>query len=56
MDINVIVVGRGPAGVITILTAQSVYPDKSNCVIKEIKDRVIPCAIRGKCQIREIWN
>jgi flavin-dependent dehydrogenase len=34
MGINVIVVGGGPAGVITALTAKSVYPEKSVCVIK----------------------
>ena len=35
----------GPAGIITALTAKSVYPEKSVCVIKEIGDGVIPCAI-----------
>jgi NADH oxidase (H2O2-forming) len=42
---HVIVVGGGPAGMITALTAKSVYPDKSVCVVKEIGDGVIPCAI-----------
>ena len=45
MEANVIIVGGGPAGVITALTAKSVYPEKSVCVIKEIGDGVIPCAI-----------
>ena len=45
MDVNVIIVGGGPAGIITALTAKSVYPEKSVCVIKEIGDGVIPCAI-----------
>ena len=45
MQINVIIVGGGPAGVITALTAKSVYPEKSVCLIKEIGDGVIPCAI-----------
>ena len=45
MQIDVIIVGGGPAGVITALTAKSVYPEKSVCVIKEIGDGVIPCAI-----------
>ncbi len=45
MEANVIIVGGGPAGVITALTAKSVYPEKSVCVIKEIGDSVIPCAI-----------
>lgn len=45
MNTNVIVIGGGPAGIITALTAKSVYPEKSVCVIKEIGDGVIPCAI-----------
>ena len=45
MNVNVIVLGGGPAGIITALTAKSVYPEKSVCVIKEIGDSVIPCAI-----------
>ncbi len=45
MKRDVVIVGGGPAGVITALTARSVYPDKSVCVIKEIGDGVIPCAI-----------
>ncbi len=45
MNVNVIVVGGGPAGMITALTAKSVYPGKSVCLIKDIGDGVIPCAI-----------
>lgn len=45
MEKDVVIVGGGPAGVITALTAKSVYPDKSVCVIKEIGDGVISCAI-----------
>ena len=45
LNVNVIVIGCGPAGIITALTAKSVYPEKSVCVIKEIGDGVIPCAI-----------
>ena len=45
MEFNVIVVGGGPAGIITALTTKSVYPEKSVCLIKEIGDSVIPCAI-----------
>lgn len=45
MDVNIIIVGGGPAGVITALTAKNVYPDKSVYLIKEIGDGVIPCAI-----------
>jgi NADPH-dependent 2,4-dienoyl-CoA reductase/sulfur reductase-like enzyme len=45
VNVSVIVIGGGPAGIITALTAKSVYPEKSVCVIKEIGDGVIPCAI-----------
>ena len=45
MKCDVIVVGGGPASIITALTAKSVYPGRSVCIIKEIGDGVIPCAI-----------
>jgi NADPH-dependent 2,4-dienoyl-CoA reductase/sulfur reductase-like enzyme len=45
MEANVIIIGGGPAGIITALTAKSVYPEKSVCLVKEIGDGVIPCAI-----------
>ncbi|MFH1985661.1 MAG: FAD-dependent oxidoreductase [Pseudomonadota bacterium] len=45
MKCDVVIVGGGPAGVITALTAKSVYPEKSVCIIKDIADGVIPCAI-----------
>ena len=49
MNADVIIIGGGPAGIITALTAKSVYPDKSVCLIKEIGDGVIPCAIPYDC-------
>ena len=45
MDVNVIIVGGGPADIITALTAKSIYPEKSVFLIKDIGDSVIPCAI-----------
>ena len=51
METNVIIIGGGPAGIITALTANSVYPEKSVCLIKEIGDSVIPCTIPYMMQI-----
>ena len=45
MESNVVIVGGGPAGIITALTVKNVYPEKSVLLIKEIGDSVIPCAI-----------
>ena len=45
MNCNVVIVGGGPAGIITALTAKSVYPEKSVCIVKDVGDGVIPCAI-----------
>ena len=45
MKKDIVVIGGGPGGVITAMTAKSIYPDKSVCVIRAIKDGVIPCAI-----------
>jgi NADH oxidase (H2O2-forming) len=45
MEANVVIVGGGPAGIITALSTKSVYPEKSVFLIKDIGDGVIPCAI-----------
>lgn len=45
MKKDILIIGGGPAGMITALTAKSVYPENSVCLVKEIGDGVIPCAI-----------
>ena len=45
MKKNIVIIGGGPAGIITALTAKSVNPAKSVCVVKDIGAGVIPCAI-----------
>jgi NADH oxidase (H2O2-forming) len=45
MKKDILIIGGGPAGIITALTARSVYPEKSVCLVKAIGDGVIPCAI-----------
>ncbi|MCF7803149.1 MAG: FAD-dependent oxidoreductase [Candidatus Marinimicrobia bacterium] len=42
---DVIVIGGGPAGVITALTALRYYPDKSVTLIKNQEVGIIPCGI-----------
>jgi len=45
MDKGTVIIGGGPAGVITALTARSVHPEKPVRLVKDIGDGVIPCAI-----------
>ncbi|KJS32876.1 MAG: pyridine nucleotide-disulfide oxidoreductase [Desulfatitalea sp. BRH_c12] len=45
MKKDILIIGGGPAGMITALTAKSVYPHRSVCLIKDVGDGVIPCAI-----------
>lgn len=42
---DIIVIGGGPAGVITALTARRYYPDKSITLIKSQEVGIIPCGI-----------
>ena len=45
MKYDVIVVGGGPAGIITAITAKKYYPDKKILLINNVSDGVIPCGI-----------
>ncbi len=45
MNVDTVIVGGGPAGAVTALTAKAIHPEKSMCLIKSVGDGVIPCAI-----------
>jgi len=45
MQSDVVIIGGGPAGIVTAMTTKRVYPDVSVLMTKEIGDGVIPCAI-----------
>ena len=45
MNYNIIVIGGGPAGIISAITARKNYPDKKVLLIKNISAGVIPCGI-----------
>ncbi len=44
-ETNVLVVGGGPAGVVTAVTARKYYPDKKVMLIRDKEKGVIPCGI-----------
>jgi NADH dehydrogenase FAD-containing subunit len=43
--VNIIVVGGGPAGIISAVTARKYYPDKNILVIRNVATGCIPCGI-----------
>ncbi|MFA4989379.1 MAG: FAD-dependent oxidoreductase [Candidatus Omnitrophota bacterium] len=43
--VDILIIGAGPAGVVSAVTARKYYPSKSILVIKDIEDGVIPCGI-----------
>jgi len=45
MKYDIIVVGGGPAGIISAVTARKYYPNKRVLLIKSIGNGVIPCGI-----------
>ncbi|MBU1062302.1 MAG: FAD-dependent oxidoreductase [Candidatus Omnitrophica bacterium] len=42
---DVLVIGGGPAGIVSAVTARKYYPDKNILMIKDIENGVIPCGI-----------
>jgi len=42
---DILVIGGGPAGIVSAITARKYYPDKNILVMKDVKDGVIPCGI-----------
>ena len=44
-NVNVLVIGAGPAGIISAVTARKYYPAKKIAVMKNIDKGVIPCGI-----------
>ncbi|MBU0503056.1 MAG: FAD-dependent oxidoreductase [Candidatus Omnitrophota bacterium] len=43
--VDILIIGAGPAGVVSAVTARKYYPAKSIMVMKDIADGVIPCGI-----------
>ena len=43
--VDVLVIGAGPAGIISAVTARKYYPEKSISVMKSIDKGVVPCGI-----------
>jgi len=42
---DILIVGGGPAGIVTAFTAKKYYPQKKITVIKNVRNGVIPCGI-----------
>ncbi|RLF92645.1 pyridine nucleotide-disulfide oxidoreductase, partial [Thermococci archaeon] len=42
---NVLIIGGGPAGIITAVTAKSNYPEKDVLIVRKEKEVLIPCGI-----------
>ena len=43
--VDVLVIGGGPAGIVSAITARKYYPEKRIVVMKNIEKGVIPCGI-----------
>ena len=44
-NVDVLVIGAGPAGIISAVTARKYYPEKKIVVMKSVAKGVIPCGI-----------
>jgi len=42
---EILVIGAGPAGIVSAVTARKYYPDKKITIIKNVKNGCIPCGI-----------
>ena len=42
---DILIIGGGPAGVVTAFTAKKYYPQKKITIIKNVRNGVIPCGI-----------
>jgi NADPH-dependent 2,4-dienoyl-CoA reductase/sulfur reductase-like enzyme len=42
---DIVIIGGGPAGTVTAMTAKKQYPDKSIVIIQEERKQVVPCGI-----------
>ena len=43
--INILVIGGGPAGIVSAVTARKYYPDKKILIMRNVENGVIPCGI-----------
>ncbi|MBU1895002.1 MAG: pyridine nucleotide-disulfide oxidoreductase, partial [Candidatus Omnitrophica bacterium] len=42
---DILIIGGGPAGLVTALTAKRYYPNKHILIIKDVANGSIPCGI-----------
>lgn len=44
-NVDVLVIGGGPAGIVSAVTARRNYPEKSVLVLRDVEEGVIPCGV-----------
>ena len=42
---NILIIGGGPAGLVTASTARAYYPDKTITLVRDVEQAVVPCGI-----------